>query len=267
MSEWVNGQVGEGRVKEKATNTIHLGRPGSSLENGGLMRRPVRLSVGIALGLGVLLAALFLLSASSPQARAGLSSAAIEDVASQAALGTHRWLSETVDNNTNVGQYASLALAPATPYTQHISYFDGTSRALKHAWSTPSGWLSETVDSGNLGGFTSLALEPVAPYTPHISCITYVGNYIKHAWWTPSSWLSGTVDGVGVFWFTSLALESTAPYTPHISYFDDSNTSLKHAQLTPSGWLTETVDNSGDVGEYNSLARVHGSLHAAHQLL
>ena len=225
-------------------NTIQLGHSGSSLESGGLRRRSVRLSVGIVLGLGVLLAALCLLSSSGPQARAGLAPAAAEDVASQTAAA-HRWLSETVDNSGWVGWQNSLALEPVAPYTPHISYRDLDNSALKHAWWTPSGWLSETVDnSGNVGWYTSLALESVAPYTPHISYRDADNTSLKHAWWTPTGWLSETVDNSGyVAGATSLALEPVAPCTPHISYY--ANTSLKHAWWTPTGWLSETVDNSG----------------------
>ena len=244
-------------------NTIQLGHSGSSLESGGLRRRSVRLSVGIVLGLGVLLAALCLLSSSGPQARAGLAPAAAEDVASQTAAA-HRWLSETVDNSGWVGWQNSLALEPVAPYTPHISYRDLDNSALKHAWWTPSGWLSETVDnSGNVGWYTSLALESVAPYTPHISYRDADNTSLKHAWWTPTGWLSETVDNSGyVAGATSLALEPVAPCTPHISYY--ANTSLKHAWWTPTGWLSETVDNSADVGYNSSLALEPAAPYAPH---
>ena len=51
--------------------TVHLSRSGSVLESKGLRLRSVRLSVGVALGLGVLLVALLLLSASGAQAPFG----------------------------------------------------------------------------------------------------------------------------------------------------------------------------------------------------
>jgi hypothetical protein len=237
-------------------NTVHLSRLGSSLESEGLRRRSVRLSVGVALGLGVLLAALLLLGASGSQARAGLAPAAVEGAASQSAAARH-WLSETVDaSNYYIGIYNSLALEPIAPFTPHISYLDWTNSNLKHAWWTSTGWLSETVDdSGAVGWYTSLALEPAAPYTPHISYYDGTNDALKHAWWTPSGWLSETVDNSGsVGEYTSLALEPAAPYAPHISYYDNTNNVLKHAWWTPTGWLSETVDSSGVVGQYTSLA-------------
>ena len=50
----------------------------------------VHLRLGVALGLGVLLAALFLLSASGPQARAGLAAGVAEDAVSQSAAWSAR---------------------------------------------------------------------------------------------------------------------------------------------------------------------------------
>jgi hypothetical protein len=88
-------------------------------------------------------------------------------------LGGTTWYSEVVESRAEyVAGYISLALAPVSPYTPHISYQDGSSDFydLKHAWWTPSGWLSETVDSyGNVGEYSSIALEAAPPYTHHIS--------------------------------------------------------------------------------------------------
>ena len=155
------------------------------------------------------------------------------------------WYTEVVESRSGyVATYISLALEPVSPYTPHISYQDGSSGFydLKHAWWTPSGWLSETVESeGNVGTYSSLALELASPYTPHISYYESTGGVqdLRHAWWTPSGWLSETVDATGdVGEYSSLALEPVSPYTPHIAYFDDTNDDLRHAWWTSSGWLT-----------------------------
>jgi len=210
--------------------------------------------LGLALALSVLLLAAASANPNPPQLRLGQ---VAEAGGAQAALSTHRWLSETVDSSANAGWYTSLALEPTAPYTPHISYHDPPNDVLKHAWWTPAGWLSETVDSSaDVGEYTSLALAPTAPYTPHISYRDDTHNALKHAWRTPSGWLSETVDSssADVGWYTSLALAPTAPYTPHIGYCDAHTYSLKHAWRTPSGWLSETVDNSGMLGWYTSLA-------------
>jgi hypothetical protein len=171
------------------------------------------------------------------------------------------WLTETVDSEWNVGEYPSIALEPASPYTPHISYYKGAFYVddLKHAWWTPSGWLSETLDTtGDVGKYSSLALELTPPYTPHIAYFDNTNADLRHAWRTPSGWLTETVDSEGmVGLYASLALESTSPYTPHIAYFayfDETNGDVRHAWLTPSGWLTETVAGEGNVGWHISLA-------------
>jgi hypothetical protein len=217
-------------------------------------RSLVRLALSLTVGLGGLLSMVFVLSAVTGGAHFGPEPAFADGVAGQESQ-SRRWLTETVGDG-DAGAYLSLALEPTAPYTPHISYYKslGSSQgALKHAWRTPTGWLSETVDaSGAAGWFTSLALEPSSPYTPHISYYDDGKGNLKHAWWTPTGWLSETVDNVGSH--TSLALAPTWPYTPHISYYDGAKRDLKHTWWTPSGWLSETVDSAGMVGQYTSLA-------------
>jgi hypothetical protein len=205
--------------------------------------RAARISLAAALGLALALTVLLAGGAAS-----GPGEPPPEQAADVGAAQARRWLSETVDNSADMGYHVSLELEPIAPYTPHISYSDDTNTALKHAWWTPSGWLSETVDNSEswVGGYNSLALEPAAPYVPHISYRDDINTALKHAWWTPSGWLSETVDNSGdVGWGTSLALEPGAPYTLHVSYSDDTNDVLKHAWWTPSGWLSETVNDSG----------------------
>jgi hypothetical protein len=215
------------------------------------------MSLGMTLGLALVLTVLLAAGAASGPVQPTPEQAADTSAAQAAAVSqTRRWMSETVDaSNYYIGIYNSLALEPSAPFTPHISYLDWTNSNLKHAWWTPSGWLSETVDSsGAVGWDTSLALEPTAPFTAHISYHDGGNQSLKHAWWTPSGWLSETVDSSGdVGQYTSLALEPALPYTPHISYFD-ADGALKHAWWTPSGWLSETVDSREFVGSYTSLA-------------
>jgi hypothetical protein len=168
------------------------------------------------------------------------------------------WLIETLDSEGNVGEYPSIALEPTPPYTPHISYYKGAFQVddLKHAWWTPSGWLSETVDAaGDVGSYSSLALELTSPYTPHIAYFDRTNEDLRHAWWTPWGWLTETVDSEGaVGLYASLALEPTPPYTSHIAYSEDTNGDVRHAWWTPSGWLTETVTGEGEEGWHVSLA-------------
>lgn len=63
-----------------------------------------------------------------------------------------------VDSNNDVGGYTSIALD--SDNVPHISYYDFTHTALKHAWLTPTGWTSEVVDNdGDVGKYTSIAID------------------------------------------------------------------------------------------------------------
>jgi hypothetical protein len=166
-----------------------------------------------------------------------------------------------VDGSGNVGEWSSLALAPSPPYTPHISYYDVDNEALKHAWWTHSGWLSETVDDTGeqTGLFTSLAIEPAEPYTAHISYLSHPEastGTLRHAWQAAGGWLSETVDSSSnqVGWNTSLALAATQPYTPHIAYDDLTNGMVKHAWRTASGWQIQVASRRGETGMDSSLA-------------
>jgi hypothetical protein len=130
-------------------------------------------------------------------------------------------VSETVDSQSEygVGNVTSLAIVPTPPYTVHIAYRSQTS--LRHAWLTPSGWMSETVDaSWDTGWNPSLAVEPVAPYRLHIAYGTPEdeGNQLMHAWGTSGAWTTEEVLASGVYPYLSLALEPRPPYAPHIMY-------------------------------------------------
>ena len=208
-----------------------------------------RVLISFALGLGLALALLGLLDGWPAPTRA---------VRAAAAQSGPVWISETVDSAGDVGGHTSLALEPTAPYTPHISYYDDTNDALKHAYWDASGWHSETVDrTGNVGLYTSLTLEPNPPYTPHISYYDSTKHALKYAYWdaSASEWISETVDSVeDVGKHTSLALAPTAPYTPHISYHDQGDGTLKHAYRDGSDWISRKVDSTGNVvGEYTSL--------------
>ena len=99
-------------------------------------------------------------------------------------LGGGTWHTEVVDNTgSDVGEYTSLALEPITPFVPHISYRHSDGNGLKHAWWTPSGWLSETaVSDGSPGWYSSLALEPDEPYVPHIAFYDDTNYTVRHAW-------------------------------------------------------------------------------------
>ena len=144
-----------------------------------------------------------------------------------------------------VGTYTSLALEPTAPYTPHVSYDDMTS-GLKHAWRTPAGWLSETVDTAG-GKCSSLVLDLAPPYPPRVSYFDGVHGSLKYAWLSGTTWLSATVDNSGgnVGLYTSLALDAAG--RPRIGYFDETSGDLRFAWLggRDRTWLPLVVRKSG----------------------
>jgi len=121
------------------------------------------------------------------------------------------WTKTTVDNNGDVGQYASV-------HGKRISYYDATNQNLKFAWyvgenngncSTDNSWNCITVDStGDVGQYTSLSYKP----------------------------------GVGMFQCGNLGAI--------ISYYDVTNSALKYAIKETDDppecddFVIETVDNT-----------------------
>ena len=190
------------------------------------------------------------------------------------------WAIETVDSTAWWSDgWSSLALAPTAPFTPHISYYSelpSVDGVIMHAWRTPTGWLTETVDrigqlDEDVGQRTSLAIEPRAPYTAHIAywcswSSPHDDESLRHAWSTPTGWQSETVDtsSPSVGQHASLALESSAPYTPHVSYYDWSYPGLKHAELASGVWISETVDRSWGAGADASLALEPTAPYTAH---
>ncbi len=87
------------------------------------------------------------------------------------------WFTETVDNNGDVGRYASIAVGQND--NPHIAYWDFPSRNLKYAVENNS-WDTEVVDSGgNVGEYTSIDLFDNG--LPSISYYDITNSDLKYA--------------------------------------------------------------------------------------
>jgi hypothetical protein len=156
----------------------------------------------------------------------------------------------TVDSNTDVGKYTSIAIDSSDK--AHISYYDDDGGALKYATNATGSWVAETVDgSGDVGLHTSIAID--SSDSIHISYYHFTQGRLKYATGTSGSWATATVDSSGdVGLYTSIAIDSSD--YEHISYYDWDNGDLRYAINSSGSWVDETVDSSGDVGLYDSIA-------------
>jgi PKD repeat protein len=164
------------------------------------------------------------------------------------------WITETVDDDGNVGAFTSIAIDSAGQ--PHIGYANDTEDDLKYARFDGAFWNIETVaTAGNVGMYASLALN--SSDFPSISYHDATAGNLNYAWYG-ATWQKAVPDnGIMVGTYTSLALDETD--SPHISYYattDATNYNLKYATYnrTNSAWVHETVDSDGTVGRYSSIA-------------
>ncbi len=185
----------------------------------------------------------------------------------KSSVGT--WSVEVVDDDGTVGWYTSIDSSgyPA-PIEMHISYYDLTNGALKHAWkeTTASSWNTEMLDStGSTGQWTAIAYDDTNVLV-HIAYYDQSTTALKHAFDNNGvSYEVGRRDTIGSGAWTTLTT------TTDTSYDDTSVTAeqVYEYQVVPSansysgdaatdtGYAagSETVDDTtSDVGKWNSIA-------------
>lgn len=163
------------------------------------------------------------------------------------------WHATTVDDEGEVGEYASLAIFPpdhpTLPGLPAISYYDATSKRLKFAWydpNTPGEWQTTVVPCllpYDVGLWTSLVIAPdgqpaisyfVAPLDARVPPGLYYASHTGSDLYTGWHW--EVVDGgydklVGPY--SSLAIfpadHPALPGVSAISYYDATNQCLKYA--------------------------------------
>lgn len=109
------------------------------------------------------------------------------------------WHHETVDNTSNVGENASIAI-DSKGYL-HISYSVSHSEALKYATNSSGSWVATRVDD-NGGRYSSIATD--SSDTVHISHLGMDG--LKYTTNTSGSWVTEVVGGSSNY--TSIAVDS-----------------------------------------------------------
>lgn len=160
--------------------------------------------------------------------------------------------SNIVDNDGDVGKYASLAIWDGKP---HIAYLDETNDNLKYAYFANDLWHIEVVDSSHsTGAYPSLAFNSAG--FARISYHDFENQDLRYAIRFPETgWGSMVVVSAGrVGQYSSLAVDSTDE--PHIAYFDEDNDAVRYASYNfyDNYWTHNIIDNDQHTGVYISLA-------------
>lgn len=170
------------------------------------------------------------------------------------------WNSEVVDNNPEVGSFASLAVDQSG--NPHIAYYDATNGTLKYATKFYGTWFISTLDTPTM--MTTGSGEARTPIDPLVGPDIPVSKpWLNEEFVSDSSSLlaaSGATRGVGQY--TSIAIDSQN--RPHISYYqfdleDRNYNHLKYAHWNGSTWKIELIQEPGSAGnkaegKYSSIA-------------
>lgn len=139
----------------------------------------------------------------------------------------------------------------------HISYYDATNSALKHATGLYGIWGTEVVDTTHAGTAASAIALDTSGY-PHILYGDEPTGYYWYASQSSGTWTLESVD-YGYYNFqiggpVSLAIGSNN--IPQAAYYNFYGTrSLKYAIQSTSSWVTQTIDTTPTFsGGMNSIA-------------
>jgi hypothetical protein len=178
------------------------------------------------------------------------------------------WTVLTLDSQGDVGLSTSISTNAL-----HISYYDSTNNQLKYAnfssgaWDTPISLINEGSISLETT-FSALALDSQDNIFISYYDATTVLNGDLRLISCPAasdcsqsaSWSNVLIDSTGdVGSDTSMNIDLLDNI--HISYYDSDNGYLKYASclsgsncIQDSSWTKSIIDNSGDVGQYSSIA-------------
>ena len=157
------------------------------------------------------------------------------------------WVTETVDNDLRVGEYASLAFNneadPNGTSRPFISYYDAENGRLKLAYNLGFGWQILVVDSIPPGSAPQeLTVSKERTFQDDID------DFLQ-PWFSPE--LGGRapdidLESFGVGKHTSIDVDRNN--NVHISYYDEVNRSLKYAYWQGGPWEYKVVHDYADQG-------------------
>jgi PKD repeat protein len=164
------------------------------------------------------------------------------------------WHIETLETTqSGSGFYVSLAMDSSG--NPHIAYSQSTPDKLKYAYKDATGWYFSELATNTDVSYINLVLFNDKP---QISYYENTEEKIKYMYYNGTNWFTENVTSTPTYGhWNSLALNYIG--NPRISFYELSISTLtgvlKYAKRTPTGiWQITTVDDSGDVGQWNSLA-------------
>jgi hypothetical protein len=168
-----------------------------------------------------------------------------------------KWITSTVDATIPAGA-SSLALTHNN--VPGISYYDTKARGLMYAYKLYGSWKTESVEGNWAGPYSSLVyneygLPMVSYYSDGTAADLQVQKFAQR---DPNQWYRKTPEGGAAGMFTALALNATG--SPVIGLYDAGSKRLKYVYRADKGkwtedpWVADRVVDSGNVGQYLSLA-------------
>ncbi|MBM4343315.1 MAG: putative metal-binding motif-containing protein [Deltaproteobacteria bacterium] len=177
--------------------------------------------------------------------------------------GNPNWVRAVVDEKNAVGAFALAVDAANVP---HIVYQDLTTKAVRHAWRSAQGWMTELIEAkANIGDYVAMSAGPggllhAAWYDNGSGDVRYANN-------DGGKWLAKTVDSQNdVGQFVSIAVSGTGAV--HLAYLDYTNQDLRWAtdDGSPGTFTAKAVEGQSiAAGFYAALAVDNaGKVHISH---
>ncbi|PWH13978.1 MAG: hypothetical protein DDG59_13585 [Anaerolineae bacterium] len=151
-------------------------------------------------------------------------------------LKNYNWSTYRIDNNGDVGLFASLAIKDGKDFG--ISYFDESWDDLRYAEGNGSNWAAKVVTGTNsrAGRYTSLVFD--FNQKPHITYFDFSDGMLYEAYQITTTWKFRQIDLSDTLGSASVSLDSAR--NPNVLYYNNLLGSLEVARRSTQ-WTADTV--------------------------